>query len=541
MHPIVIGFGTVMKESFLYFYFHLTFFYCTTLIFLFYHRMSAKHLKEAFISNHNGTSITEISSGLSVTTLCILLRGLLFISLYRKPGTISYTWKGYFFIDYILLVLPLVLSCTIFSDVLHILLLCIAALCLVLFYIISRKRNKSFRTSLYNIFQSFLNAQLENRTVPAVTTLRVFLNVLTAVAILAVDFPFFPRRYAKTETYGTGVMDLGVGCFVFGNALVSPEARTQESAACSHFVKVKKQILSVWPLIVLGVARLISVKAVDYQEHVTEYGVHWNFFFTLAVVRILSSLLLTLVPPQKSWLVAATIIISYQLLLEVTDLKSFLLYGSDGQGTRVGFLNANREGVFSMIGYVGIYMIGVQVGLYVLRKRILVMEWIQATCSLAVLSSVLFICTISFQIYVEPVSRRMANLPFCIWIVGQCVAWLCSFLICDLILALAEYMTPGSNVASTWNTHKSSRSTVKKFTPTNDLKKEVHQCLIKAISKNQLLYFLIANILTGIVNMTVDTIHSSDLFSLFVLIVYMFTNCLIVYLLYINNITAKIW
>lgn len=500
--------------------------------------MSSKHLKEAFIRNLNGTSITEISSGLGVTTLSILFRGLLFICLHRKTSVISNSWKGDFFIDYVLLVLPLVLSCTIFSDVLHIVLLCIVALCLVLFYCISTKRNKSIKASLCNICQSFLNAHVGNGTVPAVTTLRVSLNVLTAVSILGVDFPIFPRRYAKTETYGTGVMDIGVGCFIFGNALVSPEARTQERVACSH---VKKQVLSVWPLIVLGLARLISVKAIDYQEHVTEYGVHWNFFFTLAIVRVLSSLLLSLVPPQRIWFVAATIIIGYQLFLEVTDLKSFLLYGSDGQGTRVGFLNANREGIFSVIGYVGIYMIGVQVGLYVLKKRILVKEWIRAICSLVILSSVLFISIIVLEIYVEPVSRRMANLPFCLWIVGQCVAWLCSFLICDLILAFAEYMTPGSNVQSTWNIQNSSHPSIKKVTPTKDSKKEAHQCLIEAINRNQLLYFLIANILTGIVNMTIDTMHSSSLFSLFMLVFYMFSNCLIVYLLHIKNISVKFW
>ncbi|CAI9608362.1 unnamed protein product, partial [Staurois parvus] len=494
--------------------------------------MSSKHLKEAFIGNLNGTSITEISSGLGVTTLCILFRGLLFISLCRKSAVLSNSWKVDFFIDYILLVLPLVLSCTIFSDALHIVLLSIVALCLLLFYIIGRKRNKSMKASLHNICQSFLNAHVGNGTVPAVTTLRVSLNVLTAVSILGVDFPIFPRRYAKTETYGTGVMDIGVGCFIFGNALVSPEARTQERVTLSHFFRVKKQILSVWPLIVLGLARLISVKAVDYQEHVTEYGVHWNFFFTLATVRVLSSLLMTLVPPQRIWFVALTIIIGYQFFLEVTDLKSFLLYGSDSQGTRVGFLNANREGIFSVVGYVGIYMIGVQVGLYILKKRMLVKEWISAICSLVLLSSGLFISITFFQIYVEPVSRRMANLPFCIWIIGQCVAWLCSFLICDLILAFAEYMTPGSNVPSTWNIRSTSYSSVRRVTSTKDSNKEVHQCLIEAINRNQLLYFLIANILTGIVNMTIDTIHSSNLLSLFVLVIYMFSNCLIVYLLH---------
>lgn len=186
-------------------------------------------------------------------------------------------------------------------------------------------------------------------------------------------------------------------------------------------------------------------------------------------------------------------------------------------------------------------MIGVQVGLYVLKKRILVKEWIRAICSLVILSSVLFISIIVLEIYVEPVSRRMANLPFCLWIVGQCVAWLCSFLICDLILAFAEYMTPGSNVQSTWNIQNSSHPSIKKVTPTKDSKKEAHQCLIEAINRNQLLYFLIANILTGIVNMTIDTMHSSSLFSLFMLVFYMFSNCLIVYLLHIKNISVKFW
>lgn len=60
---------------------------------------------------------------------------------------------------------------------------------------------------------------------PFVTNYRAFVNAGSAVCILAVDFVVFPRRLCKTETYGTGLMDAGVACYVFANAIVSPEAR----------------------------------------------------------------------------------------------------------------------------------------------------------------------------------------------------------------------------------------------------------------------------------------------------------------------------
>ncbi|XP_019265679.1 PREDICTED: uncharacterized protein At4g17910-like [Nicotiana attenuata] len=81
-----------------------------------------------------------------------------------------------------------------------------------------------------------------------ISAYRVSMNLLTSVCILAVDFKIFPRRYAKAETYGTGLMDIGVGSFIVANALVSQQARGIAK------MNLRNAISSTCPLIVLGFA-----------------------------------------------------------------------------------------------------------------------------------------------------------------------------------------------------------------------------------------------------------------------------------------------
>lgn len=50
---------------------------------------------------------------------------------------------------------------------------------------------------------------------------------------------------------------------------------------------IMKSLTSSLPLLVIGLGRLVSVKGIDYHEHVSEYGLHWNFFFTLAATKVM--------------------------------------------------------------------------------------------------------------------------------------------------------------------------------------------------------------------------------------------------------------
>lgn len=495
--------------------------------------MSQRELKEAFVSNLNGTSLQEVVLGSCLAPLCHLSRGLILILLHQtreSNKTTSFPLISHMLLDFCVLILPLVVSCTILSGILHQVIISIALVISALFYYINCYA--SAQPPVKSVL-SFLQNHIQVQKVPFVTTFRVLVNVKTAISILAVDFSVFPRRYAKTETYGTGVMDVGVGAFVFANGLVCPEARRKDvsGSKMSHLIK---QLLSVWPLFALGAARLASVKMSGYQEHVTEYGIHWNFFFTLAIVRVVASSLLVIVPVNYSWVVALLISSFYQVTLETSGLKAFLMDDTDRDRD---LIHANKEGIFSVVGYVAIYMAGVQVGLHVMQPRSEVRQWLRSLSKLLIGSFVLYGTVYLCQVLVEPVSRRMANLPFCLWSVAQSLLLMSLTGLADLLLLLSKRTSNCQRLPSSWDLckPKSGGSTEQKCDDADGM------CLIQAVNRNQLLFFLLANVLTGLTNSTVDTLSCSDLFSVCVLLLYMLVSCSLVYVLHISKITVKFW
>ncbi|KAL5209053.1 hypothetical protein ABZP36_004676 [Zizania latifolia] len=451
-----------------------------------------KLLKEQFVSNLTGSSLLEIAALSTIVPAVVVLRKWSCGDNNRRdsvkknddalPGC-----KGcvhYFSalaLDYLTVLLPVLLIFTVLAEWAY---ACALSLVTLIYILTMFKRS-----------QSHLKAGLNRLPLlrADISSYRVSVVLVTCLCILAVDFKIFPRRYAKAETYGCGIMDLGVGSFVVANALVSRQARNSTTMSWNAV------LMSISPLIFLGFARLISTSGVDYQVHIGEYGVHWNFFFTLAAISILTSIIR--IHPKYCGLVGLLVLAGFQMWLS-SGLNEYLI--SNERNT--GIISQNKEGVYSIFGYWGMYLIGVSLGYYLFfdnsskgksRSTQVVKVW--------VLAASFWILAIIFDSYVERVSRRMCNFAYVMLVFGQ------NFQVIS-ILTLAGFISHEKNLV-----------------------------LEDAFNQNMLGSFLLANLLTGLVNLSVDTLSASSLAAFMILSVYSFTLCMVAGLAQFCGVRMKFW
>ncbi|KAK7680315.1 hypothetical protein QCA50_016555 [Cerrena zonata] len=198
---------------------------------------------------------------------------------------------------------------------------------------------------------------------PPLTTYRAHMLLLTAICILAVDFPVFPRSLAKCETFGVSIMDLGVGSFVFSQGVVSalPIIKNPIYLTAPFLPKVSVTLRKCLPLLILGLLRTVSVKGTEYPEHETEYGTHWNFFITLGLLPLLQVLLHPFIVYLPISLLGVIVAISHQIALSSGGLASYVF-----NAPRSTLISANKEGLVSLIGYLAIHLLGLSTGTLVL-------------------------------------------------------------------------------------------------------------------------------------------------------------------------------
>jgi len=230
----------------------------------------------------------------------------------------------------------------------------------------------------------------------------------------------------------------------------------------------------------------------------------------------------------------------YQFLLSSCGLKFFIQSGSAGDGSRNNIIDANREGLASSIGYTGLFLIASHLGSMLFVKR----TTLDLLTQLVKVDLLLWLGTFCCKLWIDSVSRQMANLTYIGWILSLNVYLLICFLAVDMI---EEYIIDRlQNARTVFVPNVSPRKALgQKGTEKSFVCAGFYSCkeplLVKAISRNQLFYFLIGNILTGIVNLSINTIQLDDFASMGILVLYIFITNGIVVVLHIRNINTKFW
>ncbi|GMI15249.1 hypothetical protein TrVE_jg254 [Triparma verrucosa] len=333
-----------------------------------------------------------------------------------------------------------------------------------------------------------------------VTLHRSAVSVLTYVAILAVDFRAFPREFCKCETEGYGLMDLGTGSFVFASGLCSPWSRGKGRSDKG----LLRSFLKSLPLFVLGAVRCAATKGLDYQEHVSEYGTHWNFFFTLCAINILSEGLLG-AGGEGGWSRRGGILLAfsvYQFAL-TQGLQKYV----EREGRTSNIFDMNREGLLGTLGYLSLHVVAEFIGRVAFWRKD-VEKWGKweggnVLTGVVVLAWVVFLLLTDDGCLNLAVSRRTTNAAYVAWAIAVNAS---------LLLGLAAIVRPN----------------------------EQSVMIFEAINRNGLVVFLIANLLTGAVNLSIDTLAVGNLTAIKIVAGYMGLVCGVAMVLDKFDLTIKL-
>ena len=344
-------------------------------------RQSYKSYHEAFVSNHKGTTMLEINMISLICPLSVLFLNKIEIWI-SKSANLSRL-----FIEFIILAVPLLLALTKFIT----------------------PFDTVFAFTVLTAFANVIPSETDPKNVETLTSkklsfltnYRASMLLVTSICILAVDFVIYPRRFAKTEEVGFGLMDIGVGSFVFSAGTVSPTSTK----------KTWRNIIKSLPLFILGIGKYAMTKTIDYHSHVSEYGVHWNFFITLGLISLFGGTLTSICNRKLTFILAVAFGIGYELLLNKYSLYSWVFNLSESRRLKSGLVIANIEGVLSLPGYLSLYLVGNSVK--DLINKVNSSNWKRMALSVITLWS-LFIVLIN-EDYLTLPSRRLCNLTYVIW------------------------------------------------------------------------------------------------------------------------------
>lgn len=289
-------------------------------------------------------------------------------------------------------------------------------------------------------------------------------------AILAVDTPLFPPSLRKCNDIDClGLMDAGSGAFVLFNAVagsrgIANNAHSGQTLAIRGYpwqTKMKRLRRAWGKPLSLAIARLVATRATGYSVPDEEYGRHWNFFFTLSFATHTSRALQQCFTAEHA---GVAVLLLHQLALLANGRAGTEWGLADERGRDI--ISMNKEGIVSLPGYIGLHLLG-----NALASKLTATVRKQTRPEHAAIACILlsFIGLIFVSNAVQPPSRRIANAAYVAWVVSiNC-------------LGIATCM------------HVCKMSSIRLVIGA-----------VKALDENLLPVFLLANLLTGAVNMQAD-------------------------------------
>lgn len=487
-----------------------------------------KRLHEQFMENNNGTTIEETF----ITILPVFSTTFIVVNLLTiiQPAMAALA----FGLEFVVIVLSMIL----YQTVLH---HRIWEINYTLLFIVATAVSKQ----LYNRLHLSPFVQIPSKRPAYITLIRGVINITTAVCILSVDFKCFPRKLAKTETFGFGLMDTGVGLYVYSNAIIAPELYKSDTESNRWLTmhKLRSIVFSCAPLFVLGLARFIVINEIDYQQHVSEYGVHWNFFLTLALTKIIGTLIVGILPKiEYCKYVAIGMLLLHEAMLQL-GLEDYVISKTVARDT---FINANREGFVSVLGYVSLYVSSVFIGTLLkiddtsnekrpkMRQTVNARPLAMKAIRILVLSLIFWKLTYALR-DLFGVSRRLANMGYVLWVLAIATMMTAFFILLEIFYHFIAFDSAGAK-----------RNTGNKSNNVDDDDDDIsnNTCvplLLNAINYNGLAFFLGANLLTGLVNILFQTLLIDAASAILLLTLYMLVLCAITGLLYSYRIQLKMW
>ncbi|AFN83002.1 putative membrane protein [Encephalitozoon romaleae SJ-2008] len=232
-----------------------------------------------------------------------------------------------------------------------------------------------------------------NEKTSVIDHLRFTISALVVIAIYGVDFTMFDKRLGKSHFLGISLMDIGVGSFIYNSGVVRCKSRFKRKHVKSYLI-----------LILLGFVRFFVVKWFNISVNPKEYGTHLNFYFLLAIVNFICSM----VKSRYNFLLGLLVITVYEGVLRFSRLMFFIF--SDERRT---FLEKNKEGLTAIISYVSIFLMATEVG------RICLSQGKIRRKALRVLGmSGIFACLYVTSCFSCEGSRRLGNAAFVFWILA---------------------------------------------------------------------------------------------------------------------------